>query len=51
MIVSHANDSFFWVVTGFGGLDVKTGYRTYTVITLFCGLSVLAGVLTLSMIL
>jgi GntP family gluconate:H+ symporter len=48
MLVSHANDSFFWVVTGFGGLDVKTGYRTYTVATLLCGLSVLAGVLLLS---
>ncbi|ATW26666.1 hypothetical protein [Candidatus Formimonas warabiya] len=51
MVVSHANDSFFWVVTGFGGLDVKTGYRTYTVATLFCGLSVLAGVLILSAVL
>lgn len=51
MVVSHANDSFFWVITGFGGMDVKTGYRTYTVATLLCGISVLIGVLIFSMIL
>ena len=34
MTISHANDSFFWVVTQFSGMDVKTGYRTQTLATL-----------------
>lgn len=29
-VVSHANDSFFWVVTRLSGMDVKTGYRFMT---------------------
>ncbi len=37
MTISHANDSFFWVVTQFSGMDVKTGYRTHTVATLIQG--------------
>ncbi|HLF46840.1 MAG TPA: GntP family permease [Chitinophagaceae bacterium] len=30
LIVSHANDSFFWVVTQMSGMDVKTGYKLHT---------------------
>jgi GntP family gluconate:H+ symporter len=30
MVASHANDSFFWVVTQLSGMDVKTGYRLMT---------------------
>ena len=26
-VFSHANDSFFWVVTQMSGMDVKMGYR------------------------
>lgn len=37
MTISHANDSFFWVVTQFSGMDVKTGYRTITTATLLQG--------------
>ncbi|MGQ8335205.1 GntP family permease [Sunxiuqinia sp. A32] len=38
MTVSHANDSFFWVVTQFSKMDVKTGYRTHTLATLIQGI-------------
>ncbi|MHA6246768.1 GntP family permease [Pontibacter sp. CAU 1760] len=38
-VVSHANDSFFWVVTQMSGMKVKTGYRLYTTGTLVLGLS------------
>jgi gluconate:H+ symporter, GntP family len=38
MVVSHANDSFFWVVTQFSNMDVKTGYRLQTLGTLLQGL-------------
>ncbi len=43
MTISHANDSYFWVVTQFSGMDVKTGYKTHTVATLIQGtVSILA---------
>ena len=28
-VISHANDSFFWVVTQMSGMNVKTGYRLF----------------------
>jgi GntP family gluconate:H+ symporter len=37
MVVSHANDSFFWVVTQMTGMDVKTGYKLHTLATLILG--------------
>ena len=38
MVVSHANDSFFWVVTQFSNMDAKTGYRLHTLGTLLQGI-------------
>ena len=38
MTVSHANDSYFWIVSQISGMDVKTAYRTHTVGTLLQGL-------------
>ncbi|MTI67212.1 MAG: GntP family permease [Firmicutes bacterium] len=38
MTVSHANDSFFWVVTEFSGMDVATAYKSQTLATLIQGL-------------
>lgn len=38
-VVSHANDSFFWVVSQMSGMKVKTGYRLYTTGTLILGAS------------
>jgi len=39
MTVSHANDSYFWVVTRFGNLTVPQGYRTHTVTTGIMGVT------------
>jgi len=39
MTVSHANDSYFWVVTNFGGLTPQNGYRTQTALTLILGIT------------
>lgn len=36
-VVSHANDSFFWVVTQMSGMDVKTGYRLQSMGTFVLG--------------
>jgi len=43
MTVSHANDSFFWVVTRFSDFTVQQAYRQYTVMTLLKGLTGLAA--------
>ena len=37
MTVSHANDSYFWVVTNFGGLTPQNGYKTQTAATFIMG--------------
>jgi len=37
MVVSHANDSYFWVVTQFSNMDLETGYRLQTLGTLVEG--------------
>ncbi|MFV0266808.1 MAG: GntP family permease [Draconibacterium sp.] len=50
MTISHANDSFFWVVTQFSGMDVKTGYRTHTTATLLQGVVSMAFIYLLSLI-
>ena len=39
LVVSHANDSFFWVFTQMTRMDVKTGYRLHTFATLLLGVT------------
>ena len=39
MTVSHANDSYFWVVTNFGNMRVEDGYKTQTLGTLVAGIA------------
>jgi GntP family gluconate:H+ symporter len=51
MTVSHANDSYFWVVTNFGGMTPEQGYKTQTAATLIEGICGMAGVFVLSLIL
>lgn len=43
MVVSHANDSYFWIVTQFSGMTPRQGFLLHTVGTLVQGLS--AGLL------
>ncbi len=50
MVVSHANDSYFWVVTQFSGMDVQTGYRLQTLGTLVQGTAAAATVYVISLI-
>jgi len=38
MTVSHANDSYFWIVSQMSGMDVKTAYKTHTMGTLLQGI-------------
>lgn len=39
MVVSHVNDSYFWVVTQFSGLKVTDAYKAHTMATLVQGIS------------
>lgn len=38
-VVSHANDSFFWVVTQMSGMNINQGYRTHSLGTIILGFS------------
>lgn len=44
MTVSHANDSYFWVVTNFGSMKVEDGYKTQTLGTLVVGIASIINV-------
>ena len=50
MTVSHANDSYFWVVTRFGDLDVGDGYRTQTMMTFIIGLASMVEIFLLKLV-
>lgn len=47
-VVSHANDSFFWVVTQMSGMDVKTGYKTQSLGTFILGFSAASALFIVS---
>lgn len=38
MTVSHANDSYFWVVTNFGNIKMEDGYKTQSAMTGIMGI-------------
>ena len=48
MTVSHANDSFFWVINQYSGLTVPQMYRHFTLTTFWMGLAVLGTCMGLS---
>lgn len=51
MVVSHANDSYFWVVSQLSRIPVATAYRTLTVATAIEGLAAFATIMVLSVFL
>ncbi|GIU24494.1 GntP family permease [Shewanella schlegeliana] len=51
MTVSHANDSFFWVVTQFSRMSVNQAYKAQTMATLIQGVTAMALVYLLSLVL
>ncbi|MFG9943775.1 GntP family permease [Pseudomonas aeruginosa] len=51
MTVSHANDSFFWVVTQFSRMTVSTAYRAQSLATLVQGIAGMLAVWLLSLVL
>lgn len=51
MVVSHVNDSYFWVVSQFSGMNVTTAYRAQTMATLIQGIAGIILVAALGLIL
>ena len=51
MTVSHANDSYFWVVTNFGAMSPERGYKTHTMNTLIMGIASIIEIALLSLFL
>lgn len=50
MMISHANDAYFWVIAKFSGLELKTMLRVYSVATVLMGITSLIMVYILSMV-
>ncbi len=51
MTVSHANDSYFWVVTNFGEMKPDQGYKVQTLGTLVMGICSIVFIFILSLVL
>ena len=51
MTVSHLNDSYFWVVSQFSGMNVQTALKSQTVATFFQGITGIVAVYILSLFL
>ena len=51
MIISHSNDAFFWVVTKFSDLEIKSTLRVWTTTTAVMGIFAFAAVWVLSLFL
>ena len=49
MVVSHANDSYFWVVTQFSNMPVNTSYKVYTSATAIEGAAAIIVVLFINL--
>ena len=51
MMISHANDAYFWVIAKFSGLEMKTMLKVYTTATILMGTTTIIMVYLLSKVL
>ena len=51
MMISHANDAYFWVISKFSGLEMKAMLKTYSVATILMGSVTLLVVYIVSLLL
>lgn len=51
MMISHANDAYFWVIAKFSGLETRAMLQVYTIASVFMGLAAFVMVCLLSLIL
>jgi GntP family gluconate:H+ symporter len=49
MMISHANDAYFWVIAKFSGLEMRTMLKTYSIATLIMGIVSLGMVYIVSL--
>ncbi|HOV83198.1 MAG TPA: GntP family permease [Paludibacteraceae bacterium] len=49
MMISHANDSYFWVVTRFSGIEINTSLKVYSTATAVMGITVFLCVFVTSL--
>jgi GntP family gluconate:H+ symporter len=50
MMISHANDSYFWVITRFSDIHADITLRVYTTATVIMGLTVFVCVWAASLL-
>ena len=50
MMISHSNDAYFWVISKFSDIDVRTMLRVHSVASIFMGLITMIVVYFLSLI-
>lgn len=50
MIASHANDSYFWVVTKFSGIEMETSMKIFTTATIIMGITAQLFIIIFSII-
>jgi len=48
MMISHANDSYFWVITRFSGINAETTLKVYSTATVVMGITVFCCVMIAS---
>jgi GntP family gluconate:H+ symporter len=49
MMISHANDAYFWVISQFSGLNMQQTYRTFSLSTIVMGVTTILVVLLISL--
>lgn len=49
MMISHANDAYFWVISKFSGLEMRPMLKVYSVATIWMGLITMLTVFILSL--
>ena len=50
MMVSHANDAYFWVIAQFSGLTIEETYRSFSLLSVALSLSSIVFILLLALV-
>lgn len=50
MMVSHANDAYFWVIAQFSGLNIEETYRSFSLLSIVLSLSSIVFILLLALV-
>lgn len=50
MMISHSNDAYFWVISKFSDIDIKTMLRVHSIASIFMGITTMIFVWLLSLV-